>query len=172
MTSTDVQSKKKALKIASELVPKCFCQFTARESDVKKEGPNKGRTFYACGTALFDGEKQYGGCGFFLFKGDAYVTCTVCNHAMQLFKNKLSSAKCINKNCQDYKGPSVTSPRVAALIEELGLKECDCSQPFAISERGNNVSLFCVKVNKGDGCKAKHGIQMLPGETPDHIVHF
>lgn len=46
-------------------VPKCNCDTDAKELTVKKDGPNKGRSFYRCG--------NNDNCNFFAWK-DEYVS--------------------------------------------------------------------------------------------------
>jgi len=140
----DISKNKKTLKEKFSSNPLCFCGQSVKVGTVKKEGANQGKTFYTCGCKIYnpDTKEQFGGCEFFSFKGDQMPTCTACQLPMRMFKNILSSAKCINPSCK-LKLPDITDKERAIVVRLVGGEDCTCGNPIKLFKRGDGCSAVC-----------------------------
>lgn len=140
----------------------CYCGQQVKVGEVKKAGPNCGKTFYTCNSKLYNPEtkESFGGCIFFQFKGDTIPYCPSCNLPMRLYKNILSSAKCMNQSCK-LKLPNTTEEERATVARIIGGDLCTCGEHIKIFKRPDGCSVSATCGQKGDQkCSFRYGLDL------------
>ncbi|CAF5212328.1 unnamed protein product, partial [Rotaria magnacalcarata] len=94
-------------------VPKCNCDTDAKELTVKKDGPNKGRSFFRCG--------NNDNCNFFAWKDD--VTLSNAGGGQRQFGD--NQANSLRKRQQSDNDDDV-KPRKCGLCKQTGHTRRNC----------------------------------------------
>ena len=138
----------------------CYCGQLVKVGEVKKEGPNHGKTFYTCACKLYNTEtkESFGGCVYFQFKGDTVPHCSGCALPMRMFKNIISTAQCMNNNCK-LKVPNITEEERGHVIRVIGTDQCTCGEEAKIFKRGDGCSVTCGRKGQ-DKCAFRVGLDL------------